>query len=114
MIRWIYDLYVRKKNRGKNLTEEQLTEEGDKSPGVLMASGFIAGGAIAGIINAIIQGVPRMQQFNDKLDKIAAKNPFVSGPNADLMSCVPFVILMLLLYLVGREIILAPKTKSAT
>jgi len=114
MIRWLSDLYVRKKNRGKNLTEEQLTAEGDKSPGVLMASGFIAGGAIAGIINAIIQGVPRMQPFNDKLDKIAAKNPFVSGPNADLMSCVPFVILMLLLYLVGREIILAPKTKSAT
>jgi len=113
MIRWLADLYVRKKYRGMNLTEEQLTAEGDKSPGVLMASGFIAGGAIAGIINAVIQGVPRMQPFNEKLDKIAAANPFVSGPNADLMSCIPFVILMALLYMVGREIILAPKANRA-
>jgi putative OPT family oligopeptide transporter len=113
MIRWLADLYVRKKNSGRNLTEEQLTAEGDKSPGVLMASGFIAGGAIAGIINAIIQGVPRMQPFNDKLDKIAASNPFVSGPHADLMSCIPFLILMALLYMVGREIILAPKADRA-
>src|SRR5204863_5076824 len=45
MIRWLADLYVRKKYRGKNLTEEQLVAEGDKSPGVLMASGYIAGGA---------------------------------------------------------------------
>src|SRR5437763_11208135 len=57
MIRWLSDLYVRKKYRGLNLTEEQLTAEGDKSPGVLMASGYIAGGAIAGIVIAFIAGL---------------------------------------------------------
>ena len=113
MIRWLTDLYVRKKYHGMNLTEEQLTAEGDKSSGVLMASGFIAGGAIAGIINAVIQGVPRMAPFNEKLDKIASTNPFVSGANADILSCIPFVILMALLYMVGREIILAPKPTRA-
>src|SRR3569832_2354685 len=56
-IRWLTDLYVRKKYRDLNLTEEQLTAEGDKSPGVLMASGYIAGGAIAGIIIAFLAGV---------------------------------------------------------
>jgi putative OPT family oligopeptide transporter len=112
MIRWLADRYVRSKYRGMNLTEEQLTAEGDKSPGVLMASGFIAGGAIAGIINAIIQGVPSMAPFNDKLDAIAAKNPFVSGGSADVLSCIPFVLLMLLLYLVGREVLLAGKPKA--
>ncbi|MCU1229697.1 MAG: oligopeptide transporter protein [Acidobacteria bacterium] len=109
MIRWLADRYVRSKYRGMNLTEEQLVAEGDKSPGVLMASGYIAGGAIAGILIAFMAGVPFMATFNDKLDKMAAGNPFVSGVNADLLSCIPFAILILLLYLVGREIILAPK-----
>src|SRR5207237_4523976 len=57
MVRYLSDLYVRKKYRGMNLTEEQLTAEGDKSPGVLMASGYIAGGAIAGIVIAFMQGL---------------------------------------------------------
>lgn len=109
MVRWLADRYVRVKHAGKNLTEEQLTAEGDKSPGVLMASGYIAGGAIAGIIIAIINGVPSLESFNAKLDAIAAKNPLVSSANADLLSCIPFLLLIALLYLVGREIILAPK-----
>ena len=32
MVRWLGDLYVRRKNRGRHLTEEQLSAEGDKSP----------------------------------------------------------------------------------
>jgi len=109
LIRWLADLYVRKKYRGMNLTEEQLVAEGDKSPGVLMASGYIAGGAIAGILIAFIAGVPFMADFNSKLDKMAEANPFVSSANADMLSCIPFLILMGLLYLVGREVLLAPK-----
>src|SRR3954453_1855752 len=61
MIRWLSDRYVRSKYHGMNLTEEQLTAEGDKSPGVLMASGYIAGGAIAEIFYAMMQG------FNEKV-----------------------------------------------
>ena len=113
MIRYLSDLYVRKKYRGMNLTEEQLTAEGDKSPGVLMASGYIAGGAIAGIVIAFIAGLQdkwlRVTQLNEWIDKVAAKNPFASGPHADLLSCIPFLVLMLLLYLVGREILMRPK-----
>jgi hypothetical protein len=40
---------------------------------------------------------------------MAAANPFTSGPRSDLLSCMPFLVLMVLLYLVGREIILAPR-----
>jgi putative OPT family oligopeptide transporter len=116
MIRYLSDLYVRKKYRGLNLTEEQLTAEGDKSPGVLMASGYIAGGAIAGILIAFIAGlqdkVAWVTNFNAKLDKLADKNPLVSGPHADLLSCIPFLVLMLLLYLVGRELIMRPKAAA--
>ncbi len=113
MVRYLSDLYVRKKYRGMNLTEEQLVAEGDKSPGVLMASGYIAGGAIAGILIAFMAGVPFMAAFNDKLDGWAATNPFSSGGHADLLSCIPFIILIALLYLVGREVLLAPKAHKA-
>jgi uncharacterized oligopeptide transporter (OPT) family protein len=57
LVRWLGDRYVRKKRTGQRLTEEQLTAEGDKSPGVLLASGYIAGGAIAGILIAFMAGV---------------------------------------------------------
>ncbi len=115
MVRYLSDLYVRKKYRDANLTEEQLVAEGDKSPGVLMASGYIAGGAIAGIIIAIMAGVPSafMTNLNNSIDKLAISNPFISGGHADLLSCIPFVILILLLYLVGREVLLAPKPRKA-
>jgi putative OPT family oligopeptide transporter len=113
MVRWLTDRYVRSKYRDANLTEDQLVAEGDKSPGVLMASGYIAGGAIAGILIAFMAGVPFMSDFNDKLDKLAGTNPFVSGAHADLLSCIPFIVLIVLLYLVGREVLLAPKTRKA-
>jgi putative OPT family oligopeptide transporter len=109
IIRWLSDLHVRRKYRDLNLTEEQLTAEGDKSPGVLMASGYIAGGAIAGILIAFMAGVPFMAAFNDRLDKFAGTNPLVSGASADLLSCIPFILLCVLLALVGREKLLAPK-----
>jgi len=116
MIRWLSDRYVRQKFHGLNLTEEQLTAEGDKSPGVLMASGYIAGGAIAGILGTLITGfqdkVEWLGRFSDRLDQIAAKNPFASGAHADLMSCLPFLVLIVLLYLVGREILMRPKTSA--
>ena len=114
MIRWLADRYIRHKHAGSDLTEEQLVAEGDKSPGVLMASGYIAGGAIAGIIIAFLAGVPSFESFNHRLDEIASKNPFVSGASADLISCIPFALLCILLYLVGREILLGPKPADNT
>jgi putative OPT family oligopeptide transporter len=111
MIRLLVDRYIRRKHRGQQLTEDQLVAEGDKSPGVLMASGYIAGGAIAGILIAFMAGVPFMEGLNGSNEEWAkASNPLFEGPNADLLSCLPFLGIMLLLYLVGREILLAPKT----
>ncbi|HEX6639953.1 MAG TPA: oligopeptide transporter, OPT family [Thermoanaerobaculia bacterium] len=109
IIRWAVDRWIAKKHAGQNLTEDQLVAEGDKSPGVLMASGYIAGGAIAGIIIAFTQGVDFMNPFNAWVGRIADKNPFVTGGNADLLSMIPFVLLILLLWLTGREKILASR-----
>jgi putative OPT family oligopeptide transporter len=108
MVRWAVDRWISKKFAGKNLTEEQLVAEGDKSPGVLMASGYIAGGAIAGIIIAFLAGVPFMAGFNRAIGDFAENRNFMaSGANADAWSMVPFLILITLLYLTGREKILA-------
>jgi putative OPT family oligopeptide transporter len=107
IIRWAVDRWIARKHAGQNLTEEQLVAEGDKSPGVLMASGYIAGGAIAGIIIAFTQGFDFMDPFNAAIGRFAARNPFVEGANADLLSMIPFVGLILILWLTGREMILA-------
>lgn len=107
MVRWAVDKWIAKKHAGKKLTEEQLVAEGDKSPGVLMASGYIAGGAIAGIIIALMLGVPRLAGINEWIGKLAEGNPMLKDGFGDLMSLIPFVLLILLLYLTGREKILA-------
>ncbi|MFA6955056.1 MAG: oligopeptide transporter, OPT family [Thermoanaerobaculia bacterium] len=111
LVRWGVDRWLSKKPEHANLTEEELQAEGDKSPGVLMASGYIAGGAIAGIIIASTAGLT--PQFDARLtDWARAHNPFFSGPNADMLSMIPFIIITLLLYLTGREVILASKKEE--
>ncbi len=111
VVRWLGDLYVRKKHAGQSRTEEQLTAESDKSPGVLLASGYIAGGAIAGIVIAFMAGV--MGDLTERITTWSTlNNPFFAGPRADLLSMIPFVLLVVLLHLVGREAVLRPKTSS--
>lgn len=111
MIRWAVDLWLRKRYEGQNLTEEQFVAETDKSPGVLMASGYIAGGAIAGIVIAFLAGV--LTDTNVKIEQWAnTSNPLFSGPNANLLSLIPFAALIVLLYLTGREKILAGSPKN--
>ncbi|HEY6186212.1 MAG TPA: oligopeptide transporter, OPT family [Pyrinomonadaceae bacterium] len=108
-IRWLVDRNMRKRLAHRNMTEEELVAEGDKSPGVLMASGYIAGGALAAIVIAILAGVPwqRLIDFNKRVAAFAEKNPMHTGGYADLWSLVPFAILAVLLYFVGREMLLA-------
>ncbi|HEX2062406.1 MAG TPA: OPT/YSL family transporter [Thermoanaerobaculia bacterium] len=103
LIRWAVDKWIAKKHAGRQLSEEQLVAEGDKSPGVLMASGYIAGGAIAGIIIAFLAGVPGLAGFNEAIGRFAETNPLHAGPLADVLSLIPFAILIILLYLTGRE-----------
>jgi putative OPT family oligopeptide transporter len=114
MIRWLVDKYLARKFKHNNLTPEELTAEGDKSGGVLMASGYIAGGALAGIVIAFLAGIPTFENFNAKVEAFSKGNPFFSGANADLLSVLPFLVLIVLLYLTGREVILANKKRGST
>src|SRR5215208_2679202 len=103
LIRWGVDKWIGRKHSGKNLTRDQLIAEGDKSPGVLMASGYIAGGAIAGILIAFLAGVPAMAGFNARIAEFGEANPMRTGPISDLLALIPFAILIVVLYLTGRE-----------
>ncbi|MBD0327047.1 MAG: peptide transporter, partial [Pyrinomonadaceae bacterium] len=110
LVRWLVDRNLRRKLRHRNLTEEQLVAEGDKSPGVLMASGYIAGGAIAGIIYAFMQGV--LTERTRGIEAWSkANNPLFEGTYANILSMIPFILLAILLYMVGREMILAGRQR---
>jgi hypothetical protein len=123
LIRWLVDVYLRRKHAHARLTEEQLVAETDKSAGVLLASGYIAGGAIAGILIAFITGLadPKapgfraaLDTFNKSMISFSQHNPLATGGYADLFSLVPFLFLCGLLYLTGRDVILARKAGWAT
>ncbi len=110
MIRWLVDKYIRVKFRDKNLTEEEFVAETDKSPGVLMASGYIAGGALAAVFIAFFAGL--WKERSDAVEGWSrANNPFYVGDWANLLSLLPFLVLMVILYLVGREKLLAAKRR---
>jgi hypothetical protein len=102
MVRWLVDWQRRRHTDYAHLTEDEHTAEGDKSPGVLMASGYIAGGSIAGIGVAISQGVTA--GFNERLEKwMAANNPFFEGSWSNSLSLIPYAALVLCLFLAARE-----------
>lgn len=108
MLRGLVDWYLARKHAHAKLTPEQLAAEGDKSPGVLLASGYIAGGALAGIIIAFMAG--GLSDITTKLTNWAEKNnPMFAGPYSDVLALIPFTVIAVLLYLVGREIIWKPK-----
>jgi putative OPT family oligopeptide transporter len=108
MIRWLVDCYTRSKHAGSTLSEDQLIAEGDKSNGVLLSSGYIAGGTLAGVLFAFM-AIPWKERLDAFQKWAEAHDPFFDGPRADLLSMIPFAALCLLLYLVGREIWFRPK-----
>jgi putative OPT family oligopeptide transporter len=102
MVRWAVDRSNNKLPQYAKLNDEELQAAGDRSSGTLLASGYIAGGALAGIVIAITAGV--LTDFDTKMTKWAeAANPFFAGASADLLSILPYAALIVLLYWVGRE-----------
>ena len=104
VIRKIVDIYLKRKLAQRALTEEEIIAETDKSHGVLLASGYIAGAAVAGILFAIFAFLPALSEVANNSNAWAkAYNPFFGGDQAWWLGAVPFLIISVLLYLVGRE-----------
>jgi putative OPT family oligopeptide transporter len=115
MVRWGVDRYLRKKPENLPLTEEEMAAKTDQSPGVLLASGYIAGATLAGVIYSFLNLSPNIGAKLTGLEDWATKNnPFFEGPYSDLLGLIPLFILSVVLYLVGREILLKPKRYAGT
>ena len=109
-VRWLVDKYLRRKPENQQLTEEQMAAETDKSPGVLLASGYIAGATLAGVIYAFLnlkESITNQLKFFEEW--ATHHNPFFEGPGSDILGMIPFLLLTILLYLVGRELVLKPR-----
>ena len=61
-----------------------------------------------------MNGVPSLVNIKSQIDRWQnANNPFAAGAYANLLALIPFTVLCVLLYLVGRDILLAPaRTKT--
>jgi putative OPT family oligopeptide transporter len=95
-LRWLVD---RRNHPG--VAEEQRFAQGDHGPGVLLASGYIAGGALAGIVIAFSTGI--LGEFSAAVTQyMRTHNPFYAGDYADLLALIPFALLAWLLWRKGR------------
>jgi len=101
-VRWLADRRNNKLPQNVGLNEEERQAANDRSSGVLLASGYIAGGALAGIIIAITAGV--LTDFDAAAARWAeASNPFFAGDSANVLSMLPYAVIVGLLFWVARE-----------
>ncbi|HUR97233.1 MAG TPA: oligopeptide transporter, OPT family [Pyrinomonadaceae bacterium] len=104
IVRYLVDIYLKRKLSTRNLTEDEIVAETDKSNGVLLASGYIAGGAIAGILIALFAVQPSLKGIQDAAEHWAkGGNPFFAGDWSDALGILPFIVIAVILYFVGRE-----------
>lgn len=94
LLRWVADGWTKKGEA-----------ESDMSPGVLFSSGYIAGGAIAGILLAMLSLSPSLSQSMDMSERFAAI------AKSDLTSVAAFGVISALLLMVGGEKWLTAKSK---
>ncbi|MDB5699621.1 MAG: oligopeptide transporter, family, partial [Alphaproteobacteria bacterium] len=99
-VRWLVDRRRQRREPLRMIAE--LSAEGDRGPGVLLASGYIAGGAIAGIVIAFMSGI--LTSSSARIDAaMKAVNPFYGGPWADLLSLLPFAAILAILYVTAAR-----------
>jgi len=111
LIRWLVDRRSARLPASRGLTEAEFVAVTDRGPGVLLASGYIAGGAIAGIVIAFLAGL--LSNLDASLQRWAlANNPFFEGPYADVLALGPFAVLILVLWLVGRGSLMAGESHA--
>jgi putative OPT family oligopeptide transporter len=112
LVRWLVDRRQRPALVARGLSEEAIAGETDRSPGVLLASGYIAGGTIAGIGIAFMAGL--LEHADAAITAwSSAHNPFFEGAASDLLALVPFALLAAYLLLVGARRPAEPSAAAA-
>jgi putative OPT family oligopeptide transporter len=79
-------------------------DESDSSPAVLLSSGYIAGGAIAGILIAILLGVPGLERLSTALDLSKHFSP--AWNDSPWPALAAFGVMTLVLFLVGVGVLM--------
>lgn len=102
LVRYWVDRHHGSSAAGAQMTAAELSAASDSRRGVLLASGYIAGGALAGIFIAFMAGV--LTDFDKAIGAWAElSNPLYAGPYADALSMLPFALLTVLLFKTGLE-----------
>jgi putative OPT family oligopeptide transporter len=102
LIRRLVDRHNDRLPQSADLSAAERSAANDGRAGVLLASGYIAGGALAGILIAFSAGV--LTEFDSWMGRWAdAHNPFFAGADSDWLSLLPYAVLVYILHRVGRE-----------
>jgi putative OPT family oligopeptide transporter len=102
MARWWVDRRRDLSPQSVNLSAEERIAEGDRSSGVLLASGYIAGGALAGIVIAFSAGL--LTNADKAIDAWARlHNPFYMGDYASALSLLPYLLLIIALVAINKK-----------
>ncbi|MBL8797891.1 MAG: oligopeptide transporter, OPT family [Planctomycetia bacterium] len=95
--------------------EIEAIRKSETSPGVLLASGYIAGGSLAGVVVAFLEFAPSFKdRFNFSSATARLDNVKVLGPlsNADLVALGLFVPLIAFIVLVGMGKVFKPAAEE--
>lgn len=118
LVRWLVD---RSQKKPAEQSANASVAEAESSPAILLSSGLIAGGSIAGILLALLEGYfPKYLEaimFNDfSFDKLLVKTvPGLSGYAGilpDIISCLVFFAMCVYIYVVGRDWLSKSSTRS--
>jgi uncharacterized oligopeptide transporter (OPT) family protein len=86
--------------------EVETIKRTETSPGVLLASGYIAGGSIAGVLAAFLE-FDFAKPFKEKIDLSKSVEHLGTATN-DIIAIAAFGVLIALVYAVGRGMIMKP------
>jgi putative OPT family oligopeptide transporter len=90
--------------------EVEAIRKSETSPGVLLASGYIAGGSLAGVVVAFMEFAPSFKKSIDLAPEFADLDPAA----ADSIALVLFAFLIGFAFLVGMGKVLKPRNEEAT
>ncbi|HET8712010.1 MAG TPA: hypothetical protein VFM32_11585, partial [Spongiibacteraceae bacterium] len=101
-IRWLADKRRERDKAFSMLSATEKSAESDRGKGVLLSSGYIAGGALAGIVIAFSAGL--VTEFDSVVGVWAARhNCFFAGRYANELSLLPYFSLLLFLCFIDRK-----------